>query len=117
MVLCSLIGGGFSSAMTPDLLAQWLLQEYGEAYKREVDKLTGRSLIGIPSIIASMNIKFLSAALINGELFLELPDDKELLEELKLSPAFKRLVIRKAKQVTLIARSSSMCWTFLIHFT
>ena len=36
---------------------------------------------------------------INGELFLELPDDKEFLQDLGLSPAFKRLLIRKAKQV------------------
>ena len=50
MVLCSLIGGGFSSTMTPDQLAEWLLQEYGKAYKREIDKLTGKSLIGVYTI-------------------------------------------------------------------
>lgn len=33
---------------------------------------------------------------INGELFLELP---EFLQELELSPSFKRLIIKKAKQV------------------
>lgn len=37
--------------------------------------------------------------LINGELFLELPDDKELLDDLNLSPAFKRLVKKRAEKV------------------
>ena len=37
--------------------------------------------------------------LINGELFLKLPDDKELLDDLSLSLAFKRLVKKKASQV------------------
>ena len=40
-----------------------------------------------------------SAAKINGELFLDLSEDQELLEELNLSLAFKRLVVRKAKEV------------------
>ena len=54
--MVSLVGGGFSSAMTPDQLAQWLLQEYGKAYKREIDKLTGTcsSLIGISSMTTSV---------------------------------------------------------------
>ena len=38
-------------------------------------------------------------ALINGELFLSLPDDAELLQKLNLSLAFERLVVRKAMQV------------------
>ena len=42
----------------------------------------------------------ITGALINGELFLELPDDKEWLEELKLSGAFKRLITNKVKQVS-----------------
>ena len=42
----------------------------------------------------------LTDGLINGELFLELPDDKELLDDLKLAPAFKRLVKRKAEEVS-----------------
>ena len=39
--------------------------------------------------------------MINGELFLELPEDKELLDELELKAAFKRLVKRKAKEVSM----------------
>ena len=41
----------------------------------------------------------LPGALINGELFLELPGDDELLKELQLSIGFKRLVVKKAKEV------------------
>ena len=37
--------------------------------------------------------------MINGELFLELPEDTELLQSLKLCLAFKRLVVKKAKEV------------------
>ena len=29
----------FSSTMRPDQLAQWLLQEYGDAYQEDIDKL------------------------------------------------------------------------------
>ena len=41
----------------------------------------------------------MTGALVNGELFLELPDDKEFLQELKLTHAFNRLVVKKAKEV------------------
>ena len=40
-----------------------------------------------------------TGAKINGELFLELEEDEEFLKELNLSPAFKRLVKKKAKEV------------------
>ena len=43
-----------------------------------------------------------SGGLVNGELFLELPDDKDFLDDLKLSPAFKRLIVRKAKEVCIL---------------
>ena len=39
--------------------------------------------------------------MINGELFLLLPEDDELLQSLKLGLAFKRLVVMKAKEVCL----------------
>ena len=35
----------------------------------------------------------------NGELFLEFAEDEELLEQLNLSFAFKRLIKKKAKEV------------------
>ena len=39
-------------------------------------------------------------ALINGELFLDLPDDEEILESLKhVSRTFVKLVMKKAKEV------------------
>ena len=42
-VVVSLVGDvGFSPNMTPEQLAQWLLQEYGESYKPDIDKLKGR---------------------------------------------------------------------------
>lgn len=40
-----------------------------------------------------------TGAKINGELFLEFTDDEELVEQLNLSFAFKRLVKKKAKEV------------------
>ena len=43
---------------------------------------------------------FPAGAKINGELFLEFADDEELLKELDLSFAFKRLVKKKAKEVS-----------------
>ena len=39
---------------------------------------------------------------INGELFLELPEDEEFLKELKLSLGFKKLVVKKAKEVRIM---------------
>ena len=36
------ISPGFSLSMTPDQLAQWLLQEYGEAYENDIGKMKGR---------------------------------------------------------------------------
>ena len=38
-------------------------------------------------------------AKINGELFLDLPNDEELLKGVELSRAFRKLVGRKAKEV------------------
>jgi hypothetical protein len=38
-------------------------------------------------------------AKINGVLFLDLSTDEELLKELNLSLAFKRLVVKKVKEV------------------
>jgi hypothetical protein len=48
--------------------------------------------------------------LINGKLFRELPDDKNmtLLEELQLSGAFKELIIKTIKQYTRSAASSAI---------
>ena len=43
---------------------------------------------------------YIIAGGINGELFAEIPEDKgELLQDLKLSPGFKRLLVKRAKQV------------------
>ena len=40
-VMFPFVGTTFSPDMTPDQLEQWLLQEYGEAYKHEISKLKG----------------------------------------------------------------------------
>ena len=42
-----------------------------------------------------------SDGLINGELFLELPNNKELLDKLNLTPAFKALVEKRANEVNI----------------
>ena len=36
------VGPRFSLDMKPDQLALWLLQEYGEAYEKDIGKLKGR---------------------------------------------------------------------------
>ena len=41
IVMFPLIGARFSPDMSPDQLEQWLIQEYGEAYKHEISKLKG----------------------------------------------------------------------------
>ena len=44
--MISIVGDGgipprFSPGMTPDQLEQWLLHEYGEAYKNDIGKVKG----------------------------------------------------------------------------
>lgn len=46
-----------------------------------------------------VKITFSSDGLINGELLLDLPSDKDLLDGLNLIPAFKKLILKKAEQV------------------
>ena len=46
--MISLVGDGgfspgFSPTMMPDQLEQWLLHEYGEAYKNDISKVKGMS--------------------------------------------------------------------------
>jgi hypothetical protein len=48
MIMISHVGAGgippgqFSPGMTPDQLEQWLLHEYGDAYKDDISKVKGR---------------------------------------------------------------------------
>jgi hypothetical protein len=48
--MISHVGGGgipprFSPGMTPDQLEQWLLHEYGDAYKNDISKVKGKRLL------------------------------------------------------------------------
>ena len=86
--------------MTPEQLAQWLLQAYGAAYQGDIAKLKSYGMsTSKTTILLTDLVSIIIGKLINGELFLSLPDDAELLQELNLSLAFKRLVVGKAKQV------------------
>ena len=87
----------FSPDMTPDQLEQWLLDVYGEPYKPDISKMKGIYAIYYRAIYNLRTL--LSAGFIDGKLFLELPNDKELLDGLKLDTAFKDLVKKKAKEV------------------
>ena len=107
----------FSTRMGPDELAQWLLATYGQAYQSDIDKFkskcdprTVQATMLHNDFLMRTNIT-LPGALINGELFLELPGDDELLKELQLSIGFKRLVVKKAKEVRTCMQEKKLAQT------
>ena len=84
----------FSETLGPNDLALWLLQEVGNDYGDDIEKLKGIYQLYYILCIPQITTRPFSNAIanrINGKLFLEL-EDGSIMSDLSLTYGFKRLV-------------------------